>query len=64
MAEPLPTLVEPLPAHFWREVIRRRVKPIYHHPSLIAKGSNLPALREESGTISDGDDHTGTVNYG
>ena len=56
--------VEPLPAHFWREVIRRRVKPIYHHPSLIAKGSNLPALREESGTISDGDDHTGTVNYG
>ncbi|KAF8320507.1 hypothetical protein F5887DRAFT_837075, partial [Amanita rubescens] len=35
--------VKPLPAHFWREVIRRRVKPIYQHPSLIAKGNDLPA---------------------
>jgi len=41
--------VKPLPAHFWREVIRRRVKP----------ASALS--RDLSGTISDGDDHIGTV---
>jgi hypothetical protein len=57
--------VEPLHPRFWREVIRRRVKPIYQHPSLIAKGDNLPAitLSRDPGTISDGDDHIGTVQY-
>ena len=51
--------VEPPRAHFWREVIRRRVKPIYQHPSLVAKGDNSPAitLSQDPGTISDGDDH-------
>ena len=53
--------VEPPHAHFWREVIRRHVKPIYQHPSLVAKGgNNLPAITfsqdpGKSGTISDGD---------
>jgi hypothetical protein len=57
--------VEPLHPHFWREVICRRVKPIYQHPSLIAKGDNLPAitLSRDPGTISNGDDHIGTVQY-
>ena len=46
-------------------MIRRRVKPIYQHPSLIAKGDNLPAitLSRDPGSISDGDDHIGTVHY-
>ena len=57
--------VEPPHPRFWREVIRRRVKPIYQHPSLIAKGDNLPAitLSRDPGSISDGDDHIGTVHY-
>ena len=57
--------VEPLHPRFWCEVICRHVKPIYQHSSLIAKGDNLPAitLSQDPSSISDGDDHIGTVHY-
>jgi len=42
--------VEPLHPRFWREVIRRRVKPAI-------------TLSRDPSTISDGDDHIGTVQY-
>ena len=57
--------VNPPPARFWREVIRRRVKPIYRHPALIARSGDLPLvpLSQNPGTVSDGDDHEGAVLY-
>ena len=55
-------LVQPI-EHFWRQVIRRRV--VYRHPSVIAKGNNLPpsALSRKSYTISDNNNHIDTVDY-
>ncbi|KAF8223322.1 hypothetical protein L208DRAFT_1186819, partial [Tricholoma matsutake] len=45
---------------FWREVIRRRVLPIYRHPDLTRDSSNdLPGDSPDGG-ITDGDDHIWT----
>ncbi len=57
--------VQPPRAHFWRKVIRRRVKPIYQHQSLIAKGNDSPAitLSLDPGAILDGDDNIGAGQY-
>ena len=52
--------VNPPEKCFWREVVCRRVLPIYRHPALVAKGlinETSPAYIEPDGTISDGDDH-------
>lgn len=52
--------VESPPKRFWREVVRRRVQPIYRHPALVAIGdtaSESGAYIEPDGSITDGDDH-------
>lgn len=51
------------PIYFWRQVIRRRILPIYRHPALIPKASdnacitNVGELEADGGNITDGDDH-------
>jgi hypothetical protein len=45
--------------HFWRQVVRRRILPLYRHPALV---SDIEAMDVEhpdpdEGSITDGDDH-------
>ncbi len=42
---------------FWRNVIRRRVVPIYQHPVLVPLGEAADDYIEPDGAITDGDDH-------
>jgi hypothetical protein len=51
-----------LPARFWQEIYRRRTVPIYRHPELVDKAlgttkSDSSASEDDSGTVTDGDDH-------
>lgn len=51
--------VPPPPMRFWRQVVRRRTSPLYHHPALVsfhADGMDEYASPDE-GSITDGDDH-------
>ena len=51
--------VPPPPIHFWRQVVRRRISPLYHHPAIVsfdANGKDKYANPDE-GSITDGDDH-------
>ena len=47
-------------ASFWRNIIRRRVSPIYRHPLLVAEAErgNSEGYFEPDGAITDGDDNT------
>jgi hypothetical protein len=51
------------PILFWRQVIRRRVSPLYRHPALVPKDEDGLANMEvecadpDEGSITDGDDH-------
>jgi hypothetical protein len=50
--------VNPPEKCFWREVVLRRVLPIYWHPALVVNGSTEETTYiEPDGSISDGDDH-------
>lgn len=46
-------------ASFWRNIIRRRVSPIYRHPLLVAEAErgNSEGYFEPDGAITDGDDN-------
>ena len=51
--------VQPPPMHFWHQVVRRHILPLYRHPALV---SDIEAMDVEhpdpdEGSITDGDDH-------
>ncbi|XP_006462497.1 hypothetical protein AGABI2DRAFT_119353 [Agaricus bisporus var. bisporus H97] len=57
--------VPPPGANFFLEIVRRRTKPIYKHPKLVSRIGEPPnedcihdTERLDSGSITDGDDHT------
>ena len=51
--------VPPPPMHFWRQVVRRRTLPLYHHPALVSlHADGMDEYRNpDEGSITDGDDH-------
>jgi len=55
--------VPPPPLLFWRQVVRRRITPLYRHPALVPRNAEgLPATEVEfcdpdDSSITEGDDH-------
>jgi hypothetical protein len=44
--------------NFWRQIRRRRVRPLYRHPELVPKGENSSVYTsDDEGCVTDGDDH-------
>ena len=53
--------VPPPPMHFWRQGVRCRTLPLYHHPALVSLHGDRTRMDEypnpDEGSIMDGDDH-------